>query len=153
MNYVFDLILVAIAAITIIRCWVSGFTVSVLRFARLFICFVGALLIGPYFGGVVGYLIAFVVMFVAVTIILNVFKLISKVPVIRGIDKTLGLILGIVCAVFYMVVLSVTAHAILIAINAISPDSGALAIYESSKVFKFVCDMASKMKIFGRLGI
>ena len=93
-NYLFDLILIAIALITVIRCWKAGFAVSVLKFARLFICLIGAVLIGPAGHGILGFLVVFVVLFIAVTIVMSILKLITKIPIIHGIDKLLGLGLG-----------------------------------------------------------
>ncbi len=150
MNYVVDVLLVAIAVITVFRCWRAGFAVSVLKFGRFFICFFGAILIASTF---FGFIVTFVLLFLGVTILMSVMKLVTKIPIVHGFDKLLGIVFGLLCAGLYLSLISVSLYAILIGLNTVYSSSNALSVYDSSTVFKTVVDMQKSIRVVASIGL
>ena len=149
----FDIVLLAIFVITVIRHFSLGLACSVLNAGRLlFSLLVAAILCYPI--GAVFYslgvpsafsgVIAFIVIFV-VTLILSklLIKLLSKIkiPVITKVDKFLGLLLGIVLGAIFVSFLSTAVYTVIELISSVNAESEIMSVYEDSFVFKFIYDL------------
>ena len=79
MSLIIDIVLALVALIIIIRCWSNGFAVSVLRFCRIFIALIGAVVMGRMTDSILGFIIGFILVFVAVTVVMQILKLVNKI--------------------------------------------------------------------------
>jgi hypothetical protein len=148
MNYLIDIVLAVIALITVFRCFKDGFAVSVLRFARVFIALIGALIIGNIFAGILSYIIGFIVVFIGVTVLMKILKFVTKIPLIHGFDKFLGLVLGIACAFLFLVVSSAFLRGILVLFDNITNGTGGVSVYLNSTLFRFMGEISVKLRLF-----
>jgi uncharacterized membrane protein required for colicin V production len=89
-------------------------------------------------------IIAYVAVFVVVFLILMlVFFLLEKIklPLFTGIDKLLGLALGIVLGLLSASLISTAVYSLLEFLAAMNPDSEILNLYNESYVFKFIYNL------------
>lgn len=153
MAIVFDIILLAIFVITVIRHFSLGLACSVLDAGRLLASFLVAVLLCYPIGAIFYSLgvpsafsgiIAFIIIFVAALILSKLLiKLLSKIkiPIITKVDKILGLLLGVVLGAIFVSFASTAIYTVIELISSVNADSEIMAVYEDSYVFKFIYDL------------
>ncbi len=80
---------------------------------------------------VIGYILLFIIFFVLLTVAIFVVDKVTRLPVIHGCDKLLGVCMGVVSGLVAVTTLSTVLYAIVYA-------TGDMTAFESSTVFKFV---------------
>ncbi|MBQ4066875.1 MAG: CvpA family protein [Clostridia bacterium] len=87
---------------------------------------------------VIAFIILFVVSFMLLKIITFVVGLFLKFPVLKELDKTLGIVLGVASALFFVFVFAMMADDGVAALNAVAPGSFDAGILEKSIIIGFV---------------
>ena len=147
-NIFLDIILLILAAIMILKCWKDGFAVSVLRFARVFIVLVGACILTWVLNlGILGFLVCLIALFVGVTVLMKILGLVTKIPVIHGIDKTLGLLLGVFCAILSLGIIAGVFRAVAYVCDSVSGSNGGFEFYRSSVVLSTIEKIFVKLRL------
>ncbi len=149
----FDILLIAVLALTVIKHCRLGLACSVLNAMRfVFAILVAVLLCYPVAAIVrslgvseaLSGIIAFVIIFV-VTLILSklLIKLLSKIkiPLITKLDKFLGFVLGLVLGAVFVSLAATTLYTVIEFISLIGDGGDIMQIYEDSYVFKFIYDL------------
>lgn len=82
---------------------------------------------------IIGYVVLFLVCFLILSLLIWILGKLTKLPLIRKVDKVLGLLLGIVSGYLVVSLLAVLIYMILVA-------TGSIDAYTTSHVFKFFYD-------------
>lgn len=96
--------------------------------------------IAEMFSAIVAYLAVFLIAFVVLSIVVMGLKKI-KIPILTGIDKTLGLILGLVLGLFSASLIATAVYSGLQFLSAMNGNGNIMNVYSDSYVFKFVYDL------------
>ncbi len=153
MSIVFDIALVALLLLTVIKHARLGLACSILDAGRIIIaivaavalCYpVGAIFLGlgvpSAFSGILGFIIVFIVALLVSKLIVALLSKI-KIPVITKVDKLLGFLLGLVLGVFMMSVATTAVYGIIELVASLDTGSDVMSIYSESYVFKFIYDL------------
>lgn len=154
MAVVLDISLAAIFLWFVIRYWIFGFVRSVLRAGRFLfslvmaaiLCRPCALLISSFadeggaFIPIWGFVFAFVAVYFASSILTKMIGRV-KIPIVNGINKLLGLILGLTVGIFITSALATVIYTALEVIVLVNPESAAMDAYFDSYFFRFIYNL------------
>ncbi len=153
MSVIFDVILLAILVLTVIRHTRLGLACSVLSAGKFIFSMIVALLLSyPVAALVLSFgvpealsgIVAFVIVF-ALTFILSGFliRLLSKIkiPIITKVDKILGFLLGLILGAVIVSIASTAIYTVIELISLVNANSDVMSIYENSYVFKFIYEL------------
>lgn len=162
MNVLFDLVLVVLFGFMVLRGYLKGFLKTVLGFGRLILTVIITAIFGGMFSrwidhtfvhghtmssvlsAVIGYVLLFTVTYVALTVVIHLVGIITKLPIIRTGDKLLGLAVGAVSGLLTVALVASVLYLIVYL-------TGELSAYENSVIFKFVKDINVFGFIFDKL--
>lgn len=86
---------------------------------------------------IIAFIAVFAVTLIALKIITHFIGLLFKLPVLHGLDKTLGLVFGCLCALFFVWVFAMVAAAAVTALSSAYPATFSENILENSFLLKF----------------
>lgn len=95
-----------------------------------------------------GFIIVFIVSFILIKVAVGLLSLIFKLPVLRDVDRSLGTIFGIICALLFILCVSVFASEISGLLNAVSPNMFDSAVVENSLIIRLVSHLKLQDLIF-----
>ncbi len=100
----------------------------------------------------ISYVIAFIILFIigviAVTVLSGALNLVSKLPVINGANKLLGLLLGILTAIVFSTVYMTVIKLSVPYLSVVSPDTFPSDVLDKAYVFNFVYKLNILKKLF-----
>ncbi len=162
MNVLFDLVLVALFGFMVLRGFLKGFLKTVLGFGRLILTVILTVMLGgmfsrwigrtfipdhamsPVISAIIGYVLLFIITYVALTVVIHLVGIITKLPLIRTGDKLLGLAVGAVSGLVTVTLVASVLYLILYL-------TGDMSAYEDSVIFKWVRDINVFGFIFDKL--
>ncbi|MBQ8407255.1 MAG: CvpA family protein [Clostridia bacterium] len=86
---------------------------------------------------IVAYVAVFLIVYIVLSIVVKCLKSI-KIPILTGLDKTLGLLLGMVLGLLSASLIATAVYSFLEFLAATNSDSAILDVYNNSYVFKFI---------------
>lgn len=89
---------------------------------------------------VIGYVVVFVVAYIVLTVVVAGLKKI-KIPILTGIDKALGLVLGLALGLFNASLIATAVYFALEYFAAMNSDSTIMNVYSNSYIFRFIYDL------------
>ncbi len=148
----FDLLLIAIFLLTVIKHTRLGLACSILSACRLFASLILAAIlyypIATLFNGVgipaaLSGILAFLAVFIAFMLLSKlVIKLINKIkiPVVTRVDRLLGFFLGLLLGFIFTSFISTSIYTLLELLS-VSAESDAMSAYYDSYVFRFIYEL------------
>ena len=153
MSIFFDVLLVALLLLTVIKHSRLGLACSILNAGRILLSLIVAALFSYPFAAIMygigvpsalSGIVAFLVVFFAVLFISKLLvRLLSKIkiPLVTKVDKFLGFILGLLLGVLYVSLLSTSIYTVLEIIDSASADADIMCVYNDSYVFRFIYEL------------
>lgn len=86
---------------------------------------------------VIAFIVIFVVSIIALRIVIWLVGLLFSMPVLKGLDRTLGLVFGAVSALFFVWIFSMLCSTVITALSAAYPAAFSVDIIENSHLLKF----------------
>ena len=102
-----------------------------------------------FLSAVLGYALVFLVSALVLTIVAFIMAKLADLPLIRGCDRALGLVLGILCAILYGSLYVLLTYALLGWIEVNHPELGFTEGFASSLLFKFAYEWNLFKILFG----
>ncbi len=153
MSVFFDIILVAIFLLTVIRHARLGLACSVLSAGKIILALIAAIALcypvaslfyalgmPEAISGIAAFIAIMLVTFLLSGLLIKLLSMI-KIPVITRIDKLLGAVLGIILGAILVSMASTAIYTVIELMASLNAESDAMSIYEGSYVFKFIYDL------------
>ena len=86
---------------------------------------------------IVSFIIIFIVAFIAIRLAAMLIGLVFKLPVLRNVDKTMGVIFGIISALFFIWVFAASADTLVEALSGVAPSTFTSDMIDKSILIKF----------------
>ncbi len=170
MNWLIDIILLAVIGFTAFRHFRFGLMFTVYNIGRFILSVLAAVIFGKLFGRILadGFLgdrlragghsdvfadrfcavISYLVIFIVATVILSfVVKILCKIeiPILHELNKVLGLILGLLLGLLSASMIATILYSFFEMYASFSGEEGIMSVYYDSYIFRFVYNL----KIFG----
>ncbi len=100
-----------------------------------------ALPISAFVSKILGYVIVFIAAYIVLAIIAFFIEKLAELPVLRTVNKLLGLCLGVGCACIYIVLFVFIANAVIYYVAASGDKVAALEIINKTIIFKFISEL------------
>lgn len=145
----FDIIVFIIMSVIIIRAWLKGFAGTLLSFASFVVSAIAAWTLYPSvaklidFGEIphtvlcgVSIIIVYAISMLICTVISFFVNSFFKIPVLKTLNKLLGLVLGIICALIFAKIASVGVLMFYEGMNIFAPDRFDRELIDTSVIIK-----------------
>lgn len=90
---------------------------------------------------IIGYVLVFIGAYLLLMVAAFIIERVAELPIIRSLNRLLGLCLGIVCAVIFVLLFVFIANAIILYVVASGDQSTALDIVDKTFIFKFLSNI------------
>ncbi len=100
-----------------------------------------ALPISAFISKIIGYVLVFIIAFILLAVAAFFIEKIAELPVLRTVNRLLGLCLGIACACIYILLFVFAANIVIYFIVASKDASAALEIVNKTIIFRFISQL------------
>jgi uncharacterized membrane protein required for colicin V production len=93
---------------------------------------------------VIGYILLFILLYLVISLVVYLTGKLADLPIIRGVDRFLGLAVGVINGVLLTCLIATILYGIVYL-------TGKIGLYERSMVFKFLCELRLFSRIFNAI--